>query len=68
MLDRLWAKLSPTEQAERAGCYADARKYIQQAPANGIDAPFSKSFRNRKRKGGVRIDLEIRAGKACVDN
>src|SRR5579872_7305294 len=66
-LDQLWAKLSPTEQTERVACFADARKYIQHAPANGIAAPFSKSSRNRKRRGGVRIDLEIRGGRACVD-
>jgi len=68
LLDQLWAKLSAAQQTERSACYADAKKYIQQAPANGISAPFSKAFRNRKRRGGVRIDLEIRAGNACVDD
>lgn len=68
LLDTLWATLTRGEQDDRKECYVDMKKYIEQAPAGGIPAPLSKSFRNRKLRGGVRIDLEIRAGRACVDD
>jgi hypothetical protein len=67
-LDELWAQLTQTEQAERKECYRAAKAYIQQAPANGVAAPFAITFRNRKLRRGVRIDLEIRTGKACIDD
>ena len=66
-LDQLWDKLSPAEQKDREPCYKDAGRFIRQAPATGVDAPYSKSFRNRRLRGGVRIDFEIQTGKACVD-
>ena len=65
-LEILWQKLSRQEQEERTECYEKAKRCIQQAPAEGIDATVIKSFRNRKLRQ-VRIDLEIRTGKACVD-
>ena len=66
MLDQLWGTLTQSEKDERKDCYAAARDYIQRTPSNGIAAPFSVSFRNRKLRRGVRIDLEIRGGDACV--
>ena len=68
MLDQLWAKLTQNERQERQPCYVDAQAYINNAPANGIAAPIAKTFRNRKLRGGVRIDLEIHAGTACNDD
>jgi hypothetical protein len=68
MLDQLWAKLSGREQAERSACLAAAQNYIQQASADGFVAEFAKTFRNRKLRRGVRIDIEIWAGKACIDD
>jgi hypothetical protein len=67
MLIQLFAKLSRAEQEEREQCFEDARRFVQQAPAAGVDVG-SKSFRNRKLRGGVRVDIEIVAGKACVDD
>ncbi len=67
-LDRLWDKLTPQEQQDRVSCFADARRFVQQAPAAGISAVCMKSFRNRRLRGGVRVDLEVRAGSACVDD
>jgi hypothetical protein len=53
MLDRLWAKLTESEREEREECLEKVRQYIQEAPATGINAPVpSKSFRNRKLRGG----------------
>jgi hypothetical protein len=68
LLDQLWAALTRTEQDERKDCYASAKSYIRQAPQAGIAAQFAISFRNRKLRGGVRIDLEVWAGDACIDN
>jgi hypothetical protein len=68
MLDQLWALLTAAEREERNACYEAAKSYIARAPAQGIDAPFSITFRNRKRRRGVRIDLEIRAGTAGIDD
>jgi hypothetical protein len=66
-LEQLWGKLSSREQDEREECYEKAKRYMEQAPAGGI-APHKKTFRNRKLRGGVRIDLEIETGKACIDD
>jgi hypothetical protein len=41
---------------------------MEQAPAGAIDAPHQKTFRHRKLRDGVRIDLEIETGKACIDD
>jgi hypothetical protein len=68
LLHRLWQKLSAAAQEERADCYAEAQRSVERAPAEGINAPYSKTFRNRKRRGGIRIDIEIRAGRACIDD
>jgi hypothetical protein len=68
MLDKLWSKLSDSEQQERKTCYDRLKRCIEQAPPSGIPALLSKSFRNSKVRGGVRMDLEIREGSACVDN
>lgn len=67
-LERLWESLSHREQEERKDSYQKAKKCIEQAPAGGIDAHVKKSFPNRKLRGGVRIDLEIETGKACIDD
>ncbi len=68
MLDQLWAQLTHAEQEERNACYEAAKAYTVGLPAQGIDAPFSITFRNRKLRRGVRIDLEIRAGTAGIDD
>jgi hypothetical protein len=68
MLRRLVAKLSARELEDRAECIEKVRRLIEQASADGIDAPVIKSFRNKKMRGGVRVDIEVQAGKACVDN
>lgn len=67
LLQRLWESLTSEEQEARQTCYEAARQYVQQAPTTGIDAQHIRSFRNRRKRGGVRIDLEIRIGKACID-
>src|SRR5438067_2533336 len=68
MLDRLWGKLSRQEQDDREGCFKDARKWVETRPATGVDAVCRKTFQNRKMRGGVRVDIEIWVGKACMDD
>jgi hypothetical protein len=67
-LDNLWAKLSLQEQEDREDCFEKARKWVEGRPAAGVDAPCSKTWNNRKMRGGIRVDLEIHLGKACVDD
>jgi hypothetical protein len=67
MLEGLWQTLTPTQQRERKECYESALEWVMHAPADGIDAPVNKPFRNRKQPGGLRIEIEITTGKACVD-
>jgi hypothetical protein len=67
-LESLWAKLTRRQQEERDECFETARQWILTAPRDGIDAGRPKTFRNRKMRGGVRIDIEITTGKACIDD
>ena len=67
-LDSVWGKLSHREQEERAECFEAAGRCILTAPKDGIDAGRPKTFRNRKLRGGVRVDLEIETGRACIDD
>ena len=68
LLNALWDKLSSAEQYERQKCYEEVLAYIGSAPTTGIDAPLKKTFRNRKLRGGVRIDVEVQTGKAGIDD
>lgn len=68
MLAQLWEKLSRAERNEREQCFEDARRWVESRPTNGVDAQPPKTFRNRKLRGGVRVDIEIILGKACVDD
>lgn len=67
-LGSLWGKLTRREQEEREECFEAARQCILTAPKEGIDAGRPKTFRNRKLRGGVRVDLEIATGRACIDD
>src|SRR5713226_9134697 len=66
-LDTVWGRLSKAEQRDRAECYRKVRQLIQNRQTVGpIDAPFIKSFTNRKMRGGIRLDVEVLTGQACV--
>ena len=68
MLAHLWGRLTHRQQEIREVCYAQAAQYISNAPAQGYEAEWKKTFQNRKERRGVRIDIEIWAGRACVDD
>lgn len=66
MLDQLEAELGRADRRAREEAFAQAREFIRSAAEqSGLDAPVSKSF-PRKNEGDIRVDLEVKAGKACV--
>jgi hypothetical protein len=68
MLDKLKDKLSRAELEDREECFDQAEDWVKTRPANGADALCKKTFKNKKMRRGVRVDIEIWVGKACVDD
>jgi hypothetical protein len=67
LLDRLEAKLTPSERRVREEGFRQAREFVRTRPAEGgLDAPVEKSFPRRKLQGGIRVDLVVITGSACV--
>jgi hypothetical protein len=66
MLSKLKGKLTARELDDRSECFEKAQKFVEEAPVTGYDAHCIKSWANRKMRGGVRVDIEIQLGKACV--
>ena len=67
MLEDLWESLSASERRNREECYREAKRYTENRRREGmIHATHRKSFNNRKKRGGIRIDLEVLAGQACA--
>jgi hypothetical protein len=63
LLDALYAKLDPADQAIRESAFAQAREYIEIAlQAHGVRAPTKKSFPRKPNKYKERVDLEVHAG------
>jgi hypothetical protein len=68
-LDALWDSLALSQRMDRIQAYASARGLIQRSlSTGGIDAPFSKSFRNfpLPKDTSARIDIEVTKGRAFV--
>jgi hypothetical protein len=69
MCDQLEAQLTPSELKERQEPLQKLRRHIRQAAkSGGICAdpkPYQKSFSKRGSQG-MRVDLEVHKGKACV--
>lgn len=63
-IDELKQKLSPKEQKERRVCFEKAVKWVDAAPIDGYDAMIITSFLPSPPKKDVRVDGEIRKGKA----
>jgi hypothetical protein len=64
MLDELEAMLTPAERRVREKGFEQARSFLQDtASAKGLDAPTRKSRPIPKVRGGVRVDIEVIAGK-----
>ncbi|MEM8528989.1 MAG: hypothetical protein AAGG68_30435 [Bacteroidota bacterium] len=63
LLHKLKEQLSERELKEREQLFEQAERFVNNA--QGVDAHFSRSFRSRKKRG-IRVDLEIKAGSAFV--
>jgi hypothetical protein len=68
MLDALWLALTDTERKLRERLFDQARDFVRRCPAGGIWADLTKKFQNLKMKGGIRLDLEVKAGQSAVDD
>jgi hypothetical protein len=66
-LDKMVAKLTKTEAADRASAIDSAKKFINNSPESGVDPlPVPKSWGN-KDVSAKRVDIEITTGKAFVN-
>ncbi len=63
LLEKLKTLLTKKEFEERERQLEQAQRYIRNA--NGLDAPKSKTFLNRRTRD-VRIDIEIKSGTAFL--
>jgi len=64
MLDQLAAKLTPAELKDRELLIQQAHAFVDNAGrCGGVDAPVMKSWLKRR---DIRIDLEVRVGRAFV--
>lgn len=67
MLDDLWQQLTLVERKEREEGFRQARRFVvAAAAASGVDAVVIVSFPKPKLKGGIRVDIEVRTGRACI--
>ena len=58
-------KLTKTEAADRADAIKKAKKFINDAPASGVD-PLSRSWGNQD-VSAKRVDIEVITGKAFAN-
>ncbi len=64
-LDKMWNKLSKTQQKVRSQAYEKAKVFISESPAEGRPQ-VSKSFKS-PREAKNRIDVEVITGKSFRD-
>jgi hypothetical protein len=66
--DDLESQLTSGEKQSRSRCFAQLRRFIRAAAQfGGASAPITITWRNRAFKN-IRVDLEIRTGKASVSD
>ncbi len=69
-LDELKGKLTKVQKKERLQCFTRASAWVERAPSDGYDA-FTQvvtTFMPSPPLRDVRVDVEIRKGKAFRDN
>lgn len=66
-LETLKGKLSRTEMRERERPFNKAHGFIDEAPKEGYDAPATRSFQPMPAQKDVRVDVELKKGKAFTD-
>jgi len=65
-LNNLHAQLTPAELDVRVNSMQKARDFINNAPADGHYAQIVKLYFDDVRNRKVRVDVEIRAGRAFI--
>lgn len=69
LLDRLEEQLTAAERRDRQEGLRQAREFVKRAgEQGGLDAPVERSFPRKKLRGGIRIDVVVFTGRACVPN
>ncbi|MBT7827929.1 MAG: hypothetical protein HN600_15180 [Bacteroidetes bacterium] len=66
-VDNLSNQLTPAELNLRTNSLQDARNRINTAPSYGIAAVMKKSYYDDFRNRQIRIDIEVNAGIAFID-
>ncbi|MGB7529584.1 hypothetical protein [Sphingobacterium cellulitidis] len=64
----LKARLTPLQLANRIRAFVKLDSFINSAPANGYYSQIIKSFHHNPQNRKIRVDIEIRDGRAFVDN
>lgn len=68
-LDALYNALTTRQKEDRAQAYARAKTFINAAPSTGYSAVIRRTFQNSPvRDNTIRIDIEILAGNAFIDD
>lgn len=68
-LDALYNALTTRQKEDRVQAYAKAKAFISAAPSTGYSAVIRRTFQNSPvRDNTIRIDIEILAGNAFIDD
>jgi hypothetical protein len=63
----LQERLTNQEMVDRNRAFQKLENFIDDAPQNGHYAQIIKSFSNSPQERSVRVDIEIRSGRAFID-
>ena len=63
----LQEKLTNQQLIDRNRAFQKLENFINDAPANGHYAQIIKSFSNTPQERSIRVDIEIRSGRAFID-
>lgn len=61
-------KLTPLQLSNRTKAFVKLDSFISTAPANGHYSQIIKSFHHNPQNRKVRVDIEIREGRAFIDD
>jgi hypothetical protein len=67
-IDKLKSKLTPEELSIRNECFIKASKFIQRVPSYGITAFFKHSCIPFPPVQDIRVDIDVLAGVAFIDD
>ena len=65
---KLESKLTPAELAARQQCFEKAYKFVRRAPSYGISAFFKHSCVPFPPIKDIRVDIDVLAGTAFIDD